>query len=399
MSMPRELVAIAPREPVIREYEDAPLGARQIRIKTEFASPKHGTELVAYRNDPVANRPYDRAWGGVMPHSVEVGLENFPLPLGNMAVGAVAETGSKVTRFRVGDRVFGHYRIRETQTVDEATADLLPAGLSPEAAVCLDPMVMALAMRDAGIKLGDRVAIFGLGAIGIFAVQLAKEAGANWVVAVDPLENRRALATRFGADAVLDPLGDDNDIGLAIRRLTGEPPDLEATAIQNGATDGHGDHSTQASNLGILEARHGQTRVTGGYWDRPTQVSNLGVDVAVETSGSVPALHQAIRATRFGGTVCMLSFYGKDATGLYLGDEFHINRLTLISARAVTLPLRDAPVWDLQRLVDLALSWLVSGRMRTEDIVTPIVDFADSAEAYRAIDERPQESIKLGIRF
>ena len=397
--MPRELVAIAPREPVIREYEDPPLGPWQIRIKTEFASPKHGTELVTYRNDPVANRPYNRAWGAVMPRSVEVGLENFPLPLGNMAVGTVVETGAKVTRFRVGDRVFGHYRIRETQTVDEAAADLLPAGLSPEAAVCLDPLVMALAMRDAGIKLGDRVAIFGLGAIGLFTVQLAKEAGANWVVAVDPLENRRALAAQFGADAALDPLAADADIGLAIRLLTGEPPDLEAMATQNGAADGHGERSMQASNLGLLEARHGQTRVTGGYWDRPTQVSNLGVDVAVETSGAIPALQQAIRATRFGGTICVISFYGKDAAGLYLGDEFHMNRLTLVSARAVTLPLRDAPVWDLQRLVDLALSWLASGRMRTDGIITPIVPFEESAEAFRAIDERPQESVKLGIQF
>ena len=121
--------------------------------------------------------------------------------------------------------------------------------------------------------------------------------------------------------------------------------------------------------------RHGPDACTGGYSERPTQTSNLGVDVAVETSGSVPALQQAIRATRFGGTVCMISFYGKDAAGLYLGDEFHVNRLTLISARAETLPLRDAPVWDLQRLVELALSWLVSGRIRADGILTPIVAF------------------------
>jgi len=37
--------------------------------------------------------------------------------------------------------------------------------------------------------------------------------------------------------------------------------------------------------------------------------------------------------------------------------------------------------------------------MRTDGIITPIIPFEDSAEAYRAIDERPQESIKLGIRF
>src|SRR5689334_5621916 len=61
--MPRELIAVAPRTPELREYPEPPLGPRQIRIRTEFASPKHGTELVAYRDDPAAHRPYDRAWG------------------------------------------------------------------------------------------------------------------------------------------------------------------------------------------------------------------------------------------------------------------------------------------------------------------------------------------------
>jgi hypothetical protein len=65
--MPRELVAVAPRTPVIREYDEPFLGPRQIRIRTEFASPKHGTELVGYRDDPVASRPYSAAWGATMP--------------------------------------------------------------------------------------------------------------------------------------------------------------------------------------------------------------------------------------------------------------------------------------------------------------------------------------------
>ncbi|HEU5431013.1 MAG TPA: zinc-binding dehydrogenase, partial [Thermomicrobiales bacterium] len=200
--MPRELIATAPRTPVLRPYDDHPLGARQIRIRTEFASPKHGTELVAYRNEPVANRPYNYAWGAVVPASPEAEKKRFPRPLGNMAVGVVSDIGPEVTRFRVGDRVFGHFPIRETQTVNETDADLLPE-LSPEAAVCLDPVVMAMAMRDGGIKLGDRVAVFGLGAIGLIAVQLAKRAGADWVVAVDPLANRRELALTFGADLAL----------------------------------------------------------------------------------------------------------------------------------------------------------------------------------------------------
>ncbi len=372
--MPRELIAIGPRTPVLREYDEPELGARQIRIRTEFASPKHGTELVAYRDEPAARRPYDPVWGAVIPRPETGEPQGFPRPLGNMAVGVVTEAGPEATRFRVGDRVFGHFPIRETHTVDELAADLLPEGLSSEAAVCLDPAVMALAMRDARIGLGDRVAVFGMGAIGLMAVQLARLAGADQVIAVDPISVRRQAALALGADRALDPLADGADVGLAIRRLTGPAPE----ALPEQAED---------------------ERVLGGYQERPSQVGQLGVDVAVEVAGSSQALHHAIRATRFGGTVCILSFYGGDAAGLRLGDEFHINRLQLVSARAQSLPLRDSPGWTLRRLVEVALGWLAAGRLRPDGIVTPIVPFAESADAYRAIDEHPEESIKLGIRF
>jgi threonine dehydrogenase-like Zn-dependent dehydrogenase len=139
--------------------------------------------------------------------------------------------------------------------------------------------------------------------------------------------------------------------------------------------------------------------VLGGYWEVPTQFGQRGVDVAIEVAGSSQALHHAIRATRFGGTVCVISFYGKDAAGLRLGDEFHVNRQQLVSARVESLPLRDAPAWTLERLVAVALRWLASGRLRTEGIVTPVVPFGECAEAYREIDEHPEQSIKLGISF
>lgn len=61
--------------------------------------------------------------------------------------------------------------------------------------------------------------------------------------------------------------------------------------------------------------------------------------------------------------------------------------------------MRDAPAWTLSRVVHLGLDWLTSCRIRTDGIISPIVSFADSAEAYRMIDEQPAESIKLGVRF
>jgi threonine dehydrogenase-like Zn-dependent dehydrogenase len=191
------------------------------------------------------------------------------------------------------------------------------------------------------------------------------------VIAVDPIEARRDVAMGLGADVALDPLADGGDAGMEIRRISGSAP----SAVESPA------------------------RVKGGYWEVPTQFGQRGVDVAVEVAGSAQALHHAIRATRFGGTVCVMSFYGKDAAGLRLGDEFHVNRQQLVSARVESLPLRDAPVWTLERLVEVALGWLVSGRLRAEGIVTPVVPFDESVEAYREIDEHPERSIKLGISF
>jgi len=193
------------------------------------------------------------------------------------------------------------------------------------------------------------------------------------VIVVDPIAARREIARRHGADLAIDPTADGGDAGLAIRKLTG--------------------HQSAPGEQRPV------TRLMGGYLEQPTQTSQLGVDVALETSGSIAALQQAIRATRFGGTICVVSFYGRDATGLLLGDEFHINQLKLISVRAESLPMRDAPAWTLARLVDVGMDWLRSGRIQTDGIISPIVPFDDAAEAYRSIDEHPEQSIKLGIRF
>ena len=72
--MPKELVAVAPRQPVLREYEDRPVPAGSVRVQVEFGAPKRGTELTAYYG---YNNP------------------NFPLGLGNMCVGRIVEIGGR----------------------------------------------------------------------------------------------------------------------------------------------------------------------------------------------------------------------------------------------------------------------------------------------------------------
>jgi len=345
--MPRELVATAPRTPVIREYVEPPLKPGQLRVRSEFSAPKHGTELGVYRGaSPFSVRRWDEELHMFLPRE-EAAPPGFPMPLGNMTVGRVCEVGSEVTQYKLGDRVFGHLPIRETHTVDAQRIEgLAPEGMSPHAIVYLDPAEFALgAVRDGNIRLGDRVAVFGLGAIGQMVAQMSKLSGASLVIVVDPIEKRRNAAMRHGADLAFNPSA--CDVGLEIKMATGK----------------------------------------------------VGVDVAVEASGAYPALHEAIRCAALGGLVVPLAFYIGEGRGLRLGEEWHINRVTVRSSRANTDPSRDHPMWDNRRIREVAFELLRTGRLRVDGLIDPIVPFEQSAEAYRRIDEHPEESIKLGVTY
>lgn len=345
--MPRELVAIAPRTPVLREYEEPPLKSHQVRIKSEFSAPKHGTELGLYRGtSPFSVRRWDPQYNMFFPRE-ETEHPGFPMPLGNTTVGVIVEVGSEVTQYKVGDRVFGHFPIRETHTVDARHIEgIVPEGMSPQAIVYWDPAEFALgAIRDGQVRLGERVVVFGLGAIGLMIVQMAKLSGAVFVVAVDPIEKRRAAALKHGADVVLDPFLED--VGLKIKELT----------------------------------------------------DKVGPDVVFEVSGSYTALHEAIRCCGMRGRIVPVAFYQGEARGLRLGEEWHMNAVTIISSRANTEPNREYPLWNNQRIRQVAFDLLKTGRLQVDDLVDPIVPFDQSAEAYRMIDEHPERCIKLGVVY
>jgi threonine dehydrogenase-like Zn-dependent dehydrogenase len=347
--MPRELVAIAAGIPALREYQDVPLQPGQIRVQSEFGAPKHGTELHLFHGD-FADARYDPALEVFVP--VQEADARFPFRLGNIAVGRVLEVAEGVHDIAVGDRVAGYGPLRERQVWDWTAEGTypgvrhMPERMTWQEAVCLDPATVALGgIRDGHVRLGDRVAVFGLGAIGLMAVQLARVAGASWVVAVDPIASRRAVAQQTGCDLVLDPT--QVDAGLAIRQALG----------------------------------------------------SKGVDVSLETSGNAQALHHAVRGLAFGGTVAILAWYNEFKGGLDLGREAHINRPTFVFTRAESEPHRDHPRWNNRRLADAAWDVLTSGRLHCKPVVQPIVAFDDVVAAYQEIDAHPERSVKLGVRF
>lgn len=342
--MPREVVSTDGRSFGYRDCVLPELGALDVRVRVEFAAPKHGTELHSLTGNPHHRKRWDEELRMYLPRD-----ESLPLterPVGNMVVGSVTDVGSKVAAFSPGDRVFAYGSIREQHQLPEDSWRPL-GGLSESDAVCSDPTHVALvAVRDGNVRIGDAVAVFGMGAIGLMTVQIAACSGATTVIAVDPVKSRRERATALGADLVVDPGAED--AGLRIKRATG----------------------------------------------------NHGVDVAIETSGNAAALHEAIRAIRQCGTIVHVPYGPKDASTLHLDEEFHVNRPTIIGSQAVWRnPDRSHPLWDEERARATAIELFRRGLVTSEGIVTPIVDFRDAAQALTDGLSAPDRAIKIGVRI
>jgi 2-desacetyl-2-hydroxyethyl bacteriochlorophyllide A dehydrogenase len=335
--MPKKLLITAPETVEWVQYDEPPLQAGQVRIRPHHSAAKHGTEMAFYKGYANPRGSWDPS-RGVFAGSAPA--DPYPFAAGNMFVGEVVDKADDVTSLEVGDEVFGHGGFAETHTAKAGAIRKLPQGMDWRSAVCLDPAEFALgALRDAQIGLGDNVAVFGLGAIGLMAVQMAQVAGAARVIAVEPLANRRAAA---GTDTVLDPTS--CDAGLRIRELT----------------DGR------------------------------------GTDVCIDFSGSGMALQQALRGVAFGGTVVCGSFPPPYAGGLDFGAEAHMNRPTLVFSRACSDPNRRHPRWSNERVIRTCFDLLAAGRIEGASVVDPICRFEELPEFYPRIAEAPESNIKLG---
>lgn len=174
-----------------------------------------------------------------------------PLPrtLGHEVAGVVEQVGKQVTSVKVGDRVCVHYVLScgncfycsagneqfcvrgsmvgryadggyaEYVAVPERNALHLPGEIPFEhgAILMCSSSTAFHALRKSRLKSGETVAIFGVGGLGISAVQLAYTFGALDVYAVDINAGKLGLAEKYGAIPVN---GRSNDAVAEIRRLT-----------------------------------------------------------------------------------------------------------------------------------------------------------------------------------
>ncbi|UOQ56898.1 zinc-binding dehydrogenase [Leucobacter allii] len=164
-------------------------------------------------------------------------------------VRAAGRVGAYASRLRV-DRIQLHPLPAD---LPAAEASLLGCGIST---------AFGAVFRIAEVATGQAVAVLGLGHLGLWAVQAARLAGAGEVIGIDPHPERRRLALELGADAVVDPSGDD-----AVDTVRARTAGRGADAVIEAAG------SATATREAVLMTRRAGTAVLTGVAHADTEVS------------------------------------------------------------------------------------------------------------------------------
>jgi 2-desacetyl-2-hydroxyethyl bacteriochlorophyllide A dehydrogenase len=341
-------VFVEPRKLILEEVEDRPLGANEVRLRTLYSGISAGTELTAYRgSNPYLHKRWDAGQRLFVPDSNT--SMHFPVVgFGYEECGEVVELGASVTRVKLGDIVYGTWGHRTHHVVTEeyAAGRIQPPGLEPMLGIFSQMGAISLnGVLDAAIRIGETVVVFGLGTPGQMVAQLAKRSGAR-VIGVDPIELRRDMACKLGAvDEALAPA--DGDVAEHIRALT----------------------------------------------------NNRGADVCIEASGAYPALQEAIRTAAYSAKVVSMGFFQGGGQALYLGEEFHHNRVNVVCSQIYGVSPELTYRWNPDRLVHTFMNLQAQGVLNLRPLITHVLPFSESAEAFRICDMEPQTAVQVVLDF
>ncbi|MBI5104013.1 MAG: alcohol dehydrogenase catalytic domain-containing protein [Solirubrobacterales bacterium] len=312
---------------------------------------------------------------------VHIWREEYPVApgrvIGHEPVGVIAALGSAVTGYAVGERVLvgaitpcgtcfycqnhveaqcsghtgdwemiGGWRLgnsidgvqAEYFRVPYAQANLakIPDDLSDEQCVLLADIASTgiSAAETADVQIGQSVAVFAQGPIGLCATAGAHLKGASLIIGVDTLEGRLRLSREMGADEVVDFRNEDPV--AAIKRLT--------------------------------EGR--------------------GVDVAIEALGKQETFQWALESTRPGGIVSSLGVYGGKL-------EIPVEPFVYgIGDKKVLTTLCPGGKERMRKLMELVRH----GRVDLGKLVTHSYALADIEEAYELFGNQRDGVVKVAIR-
>jgi 2-desacetyl-2-hydroxyethyl bacteriochlorophyllide A dehydrogenase len=329
-----------------REEALLPIGADEVLVETICSAISAGTEMLVYQGRFPRDLETDSAISSLR------GSFKYPCVYGYASAGLVKEIGSEVSPEWLNKRVFAFQPHTSHFISKPESLFLIPESLSCETACFLPNMETAVNLiQDAAPIFGERVLVLGQGVVGLLTASLLKEFPLEELVTADPYELRREASMAIGVKTAFNPDDKDSDNKLSPK-------------------DGQSDRNA--------------------YTQR-------NFDLVFELSGNPSALDEALALTCFSGRILIGSWYGEKKTEVSLGRAFHRSRIKLISSQVSTIAPELSGRWDKARRFDVA--WKALERIKPEKWITHRFPIHEAEEAYRLLDENPQETIQVLITY
>ncbi len=273
-------------------------------------------------------------------HPWQDGGWGLPTRFGHEPAGIVRAVGAGVHSVAPGDRVTGFFApaLSNLAVAEEWQLAAIPDGVPFEYALGEPMACLVNALLRSRIQVGDRVALIGLGFMGLGLLSLVRLRGPREVIAIDPRPEARAQALKLGADVALAPE---------------EVPDS------------------------LLVTSFGQ-------WD-----SANGCDVVVEGSGTQAGLTLGGRMVRAHGTLSVMGWH-QGGTRQVDAEMWGWKAIDVINAHM----RRQA---DKVESLRIALDLVASGRFSLEPLVSHTFMLNQVDQAFQHLVDKPHGFTKAVI--
>lgn len=353
----RAVLFTAPGAVEVCTEEMAPPQDGDLLIETVVSAISAGTEMLFYRGQVPAGMAVDSSITGL------TGEVSYPLKYGYACVGRAcafprsptgkmerreAEEQTAAASKEASGFYFAFHPHESHFCASPHTLLPVPEGMPPAHAVLFPNAETAVNLvMDGAPLVGERVAVMGLGIVGLLTTALLAQFPLDGLIAVDPLPHRRRLALRLGAEEAIDPSGAGG-------------PDL----------------------LREVLADAGELR---------------GVDLIYELSGEPSALDAAVSAAGFDSRIVVGSWYGTKPAALQLGGSFHRNRVRLISSQVSTVASHLHGRWTKARRLESA--WQLLAKLPAEELISHQFPLEQAPAAYQLIDSGPEQTLQVILNY
>lgn len=329
----RSLYFVAPHRVVVQEEPLPTPAGGEVLVEVMLSAISPGTEMLVYRGQVPRDIPLDASLSAL------ASTAEFPVKYGYAAVGRVVELGADVSSEWLGKLVMALHPHESHFVAVPSELRPVPAGVAAEEAAFLPNVETAVTfLMDGQPIIGEQVAVFGQGVVGLLTTALLARLPLAGLVTVDRHPLRRGWSRDLGAHRTVDPSAPEE-----LRRL------------------------------------------------------RSFFDLTYELSGNPAALDEAISVTGFCGRVVIGSWYGDRRADLSLGGAFHRSRMQLTASQVSTIAPQWEGRWNMARRLEVA--WQMLEELGPARLVTHRFALSRAAEAYDLIDRCPEEAVQVILTY